>query len=398
LPAPELLSADEHLQTCDDCMAALATENPSTQSSTLLEQMLGEEEHLSFDRLSGHVDGTLDPVESSIVELHLQDCDRCRREVSGLIQVRAELEAEGAATVRGEVTAGRGFWKTWRLFIPALGAACALLALVWFLGPDRGIQKPEEVLAVPSPSAAPQDAFPLNSPGSDVPDPDPQSKLTVSLRDAGGTVGVGEEHELVGFGDLPTHLREAARNALLSGSVTLGRGVPQQGRAVLMGDEVPGVPFGLLQPTGNVLLTQRPHFRWKPAKGATAYSVTVFDEEFNEVASSGELGRTAWTPGGDLPRGRTYRWQVTASVGGSEVRSPVRPAPDATFGIVDAAAARDIEYVKNRAANSDLLLGIAYANAGMRKEAERSFRSLLRKNPYSELAKKLLLQVSTPTR
>jgi hypothetical protein len=121
--------------------------------------------------------------------------------------------------------------------------------------------------------------------------------------------------------------------------------------------------------------------------------VRVFDDTFNEVLASPEVKGTEWNAAKPLPRGRSYKWQVTATVDGKEVISPVRPAPDAAFRIVNTAAAEDIEAVKRHHPHSDLLLGLAYARAGMRAEAEQAFSSLLRRNPNSEIARKLVRQV-----
>jgi Flp pilus assembly protein TadD len=43
--------------------------------------------------------------------------------------------------------------------------------------------------------------------------------------------------------------------------------------------------------------------------------------------------------------------------------------------------------------NSHLALGVSYARAGLLNEAEREFQSLVKLNPQSELARKLLQSV-----
>ncbi len=55
--------------------------------------------------------------------------------------------------------------------------------------------------------------------------------------------------------------------------------------------------------------------------------------------------------------------------------------------------ANAIETAKKKYGNSRLLLGILYADAGMLDEAEREFQALLKKNPGSALARKLLRKV-----
>ena len=379
----ELLAADGHLQNCDECMGTLIAERSEPRLVSVNELTDVEVEHLSFEQMSGHVDRRLDAVESSIVMLHLEDCDTCRREVAGLTAVQKEIDVSAGREARVP------FWRTWKMLIPAFGVLAAVL-LVWLIRPSDGPRPAGEIVAVPSPDLTPSPA-PTDMP---IPSPEPSSSpaMVAELNDAGEKVGISADGEIVGVGPLSPRLRDAVRDALADGSVAVGQRVERSGGGVLMGGSE-GVPFGLVNPVGEVILPQRPRFRWRPAAGATAYRVLVFDDEFNEVLSSPELTGTEWTAGATLPRGRTYRWQVTATVDGREVMSPVRPAPDAVFRIVDAAAAEDIDLVRRSHPNSDLLMGLAYARAGMRSEAEREFNSLLRRNPDSELARRLLRQV-----
>jgi len=121
--------------------------------------------------------------------------------------------------------------------------------------------------------------------------------------------------------------------------------------------------------------------------------VKIYDENFAEVKGSPELKGTEWKADGPLQRGKVYRWQVTAVKGGQEILSPVRPAPDARFKIADSASAAEIESVRREFPDSNLMLGIAYANAGLISEAEREFAALLKRNPNSEPVKKLLSRV-----
>ena len=67
--------------------------------------------------------------------------------------------------------------------------------------------------------------------------------------------------------------------------------------------------------------------------------------------------------------------------------------PDARFRIVYGRAAADLTALKRNNPQSHLLLGVAYANAGLIEDAKREFEILLRHNPNSEVAKKLLRQM-----
>jgi hypothetical protein len=167
---------------------------------------------------------------------------------------------------------------------------------------------------------------------------------------------------------------------------------------VLMGPADEGHPFALLGPVGTVVMSDRPAFRWRALTGADSYVVRIYDADFNEVAVSQRLSETAWSVTRSLERGRTYSWQVTARVGGKEVSSPVRPAPEARFMTLDQAKANELANAKSAAAGSRLTLGVLYAQAGLLDDAEREFRLLLRANPQSTLAENLLRSVRAKRR
>lgn len=160
-----------------------------------------------------------------------------------------------------------------------------------------------------------------------------------------------------------------------------------------MGEGQSGSPFALTNPIGRIVESDRPQFRWRPLKDAESYVVSIYDADFNKVAESPALRQPNWTAALRLKRGVVYQWQVTAVKDGQEIKSPVRPAPDAKFKVVDGAAANDIAAAKRQAGTSNLLLGILYANAGLLDEAERKFRTLLNQNPKSKVARKLLNKV-----
>jgi hypothetical protein len=61
--------------------------------------------------------------------------------------------------------------------------------------------------------------------------------------------------------------------------------------------------------------------------------------------------------------------------------------------ILDQAKANELAEAKNASAGSHLTLGILYAQAGLLDDAERELQALLRANPQSSLAQKLLRSV-----
>src|SRR6185312_387728 len=91
------------------------------------------------------------------------------------------------------------------------------------------------------------------------------------------------------------------------------------------GPIVAGVPegntgFALLSPLGATISDTRPEFSWQPLPGAIRYSVAIVDARLHPVQRSPALRTTVWRPRRPLRRGRTYLWQVTATLrGGSKV-------------------------------------------------------------------------------
>ena len=160
-----------------------------------------------------------------------------------------------------------------------------------------------------------------------------------------------------------------------------------------MGSETEGGNFSVLDPVGNVLLNDRPTFRWSALDGATGYVVEVYDDRFNLVATSPQLTARSWAAPQTLPRGKVYSWQVKALKDGQEIKSPRPPAPQAKFRVLDRAKADELARAKRAYPSSHLTLGLLYAEAGLLKEAEQELRLLQRANPDSELARSLLRQV-----
>jgi len=78
--------------------------------------------------------------------------------------------------------------------------------------------------------------------------------------------------------------------------------------------------FALLGPNGAALAETRPEFSWQPLVGAVRYRVVIVDAGLRPVQRSPLLRKTVWRPRRPLRRGRTYLWQVTATLrGGSKV-------------------------------------------------------------------------------
>jgi len=150
-----------------------------------------------------------------------------------------------------------------------------------------------------------------------------------------------------------------------------------------------GPLFSLISPVGTAVRASRPQFTWSDA-GADAYTVTVFDENLKEITHSARVGGTSWTASDDLPRGGTYRWQVTAHRGARNETEPRAPRPDAKFIVLDAAAVASIEAAESRLASEPLALGILLAEAGLISEARVDLTRAVKAPDTAAAARRLL--------
>jgi hypothetical protein len=217
----------------------------------------------------------------------------------------------------------------------------------------------------------------------------------IALKDGPGQVLLDREGNLVGLGHLlPLHER-AVKEALTSGHVDVAPSLAGlRGKAgILMGGTGEGVPFAVLSPVGVIVSNDRPSLRWQALDGASSYLVNVYDSNFNRLETSPSLSATTWTLTKPLARGGFYRWQVTAIKNGTEIKSPVSPAPEAQFKVLEQTWNEQLRRARREQGNSHLLLGTLYAQAGLIDDAEREFSALLAANPKSTIAQKLLHSV-----
>ena len=89
---------------------------------------------------------------------------------------------------------------------------------------------------------------------------------------------------------------------------------PRDATTPTVASQPAGTSFALLGPFGDEIADARPEFTWQPLAGATKYSVVIVDEGLRPVQHSHGVKTTSWRPRRPLRRGRTYLWQVTATL------------------------------------------------------------------------------------
>lgn len=423
LPPMELLDAGDHLTACELCRERLDDEQRVQPVVQALRRDLAATgwTHLSYEQLASYVKGPLDETDREILDSHLKLCPQCSAELEGLRTFATEMDAYPAREYAPQMPSSpgqkllsfvkvlreeaEGFWRSPAFWLPArlagLGLVVALLVWAGLLKSRNsqlqsaldGERNQNEKLkqnyqaASASVNELQNQLAQLKSAGL------PSSPIVVTLNDGDGQVTLDQDGNVAGA---PPEHQQTVKQTLIAQQIRtppiLSELIGKSG--VLMGPADNGHPIALLSPVGTMVISDRPVFRWRALEGAEGYVVKIYDADFNEVAASPQLSRTVWTATPLLQRGRTYSWQVMARAGGKEIVSPVKPAPDAKFMVVNQTKASELIHAKSASANSHLTLGILYGQAGLLDDAEREFQALLRANPQSALVQKLLRSIT----
>ena len=379
----------------------------SLRSQVFEEEALDTGAHLMMDQAAAYVDRHLSGEKLHAVDDHLTHCEECVFAVNDLREFRNEIAPSldrdyEPTTVPSTVQSSRqrglaAFVARLRTSLVAAfgfaGVAMLLLAVIaWFVW--RTPQEREEQIAVaPSPLSQPS-ALPQPESSAESPMPPPAAAVVAQLNEGSRVITLDQDGKLSGAEDLPPAYQELLKKTLSNSRIEKSSQLQGLTRppSSLMGSDN-GQNFAVLDPLGNVLLSNRPTFRWSALEGATGYVIEVYDEKFNPVMTSPQLTGLTWTT--TLSRGNIYSWQVKALKDGQEIASPRPPAPQAKFRILDQAKANEIANARRAYPSSHLTLGLLYTQAGLLREAEQEFRLLQKANPNSDLARNLLRQVQS---
>lgn len=436
LPAGDLLAVGDHLAACAECRRRLGVPAPhvGARVSQLHAAVNANEppEHLAYEQLAAYADNELNDIDREIVRAHLGLCARCELEARELQTLAASMRPTPVAVVaeprRGLKARLSTFFGPENFFArrPAFGAAAAVVVLALFaafflLRAGRTLEPTPEIARTlptpdtaggvtirptpaPAPSASPAaEATPLQSPTSTTKAPVPRTPEpsgparrrpdAPTLNDGGQAVTIAANGRVEGLGRLAPEDERAVARALSTGRAEVPAGLAELSRrdGSLMGQTPAGRSFEIEGPAGVVVRDARPAFSWKAVEGADAYVVTIYKAGYEEVAKSPRLTANTWTPAQALARGGSYSWEVVAFGEGRQIaQAPAPPAPEARFRILGDSEARQLEATLARHPSSHLVRGTAYARAGLLAEAEREFQTLLRANPHSRTARRLL--------
>lgn len=325
----ELLEVSDHIAACETCRGRLFTQEQAAPRLRALRTDLSA--HLEYEQIAAAAEGPAAPA----AERHLAGCDACRAEVDDLRQFRSDLKSTPRAPIPMPVRKT----PSWRL--PLVAAAAIVIAAgvgYRYLRPSQPGQETAVVKSTEPPLSA----------------------------------GQSEAVQTA----MATHTLER--------SPILDRVISRRG--IQLGGGSDTASFDLIGPMGTAVLTDRPTFRWKSVPGASQYVVTVYDENFNQLAKSPAVNATEWQPGRPLPRGRIYNWQTSATVGRKTINAPVPPAPEARFQVVPEDVAAQIESARREHPANHLLLAVLCSKAGALDDAASELDALADSDPANAAA------------
>jgi hypothetical protein len=387
-----------HLAVCQSCVAqVLNLEHSAVAFNALTQAFLPspneEPFHLSTAELQSYVAGSSAKADQIICESHIEICEQCEIE---LRRLSSDHRSERTPKVASP-------WSSWGYLTPArLAAAVALIglltvvALVWWQRTSRPTP-PESVKNGTQPSPAPDQHLVAEAspqPGNESVASNPA--IVATLKDSGREIRLDQEGKLSGLEDFSESWQEMikttlAGKALEKPKVLEGLSAPP----IKLAGETDPQTFQIIGPAGKVISERRPTLNWQPLSGATSYVVSIFDDNFDRVTSSPPLSKTTWTVDEPLRWGRSYSWEVAATTDGKEIIAPIAPEPRAQIKLLEADKVTALSKLKQKKPASHLALGLLYARVGLVSEAEAEFRKLVKENPDSAVAKRLLRAVQS---
>jgi hypothetical protein len=430
LSPASFLAVHRHVVTCPRCAEQSAPQQLARDFEELRAALLPATDpapyHLSATEVAAYSRGELDEIDLEIAESHLVTCAQCRDE----LQMRAVAPANRprAQAPRADKVLpvfSRGFqfpfrWlegsRSWRVAAVVCSVAILIL-LAMFLFRAKTDERSGPTVR-PETANSPQDSGSANNRADALRDQRARengpnnageshsaptadegtltaAQLVVALNDGGQRITMDNRGELAGLERLPAHVQQGVKAALQAGRVERPPIIAQlAGRpSTLLSQSDSGLPFQLINPVGQVVESERPTFSWSTLEGARSYTVTVTDADLNEVAASPPLAATEWRMTKSLRPGAIYSWQVTALKDRQAITSPVLPAQQAKFKVVDRETLEMLRQAKRSYQGSHLAVGVLYAEAGMLTEAEQELRALVRANPRDRRAREILRSV-----
>jgi hypothetical protein len=417
----ELLTADDHLSECSLCYETLdgaagrAEVSRSITNALAVTKASDTIEHPSAEGLFDYTDQRLEPAACREIDAHLEACADCHGDVIELQSLALDLAAEPERTYGPRVNEAdrlpaHPYWQALPVQLGLRVAGAGLLAAIvaWVAALPyksritrlerenaRALEIKRELENQASSIQALQDEIAkLSRENEALRHTESQAAaFAVSLSEPGGVIEIGQDGAVRGLPSVDKADEQAVVAAMHSGRVVASPDLAglRDKTGQLMGGS--REPYGLVAPVATVVAEQQPNLRWNAVAGAASYVVSIYGDDFKVAARSEALRATEWKPGAALARGRTYTWQVRASVGPNEVVLPPPAEPEAKFKVLPGSELAELNRARSMYQGSHLMQGIIYARLGLLDDAERQLKALAKANPDSETARKLLASV-----
>ena len=399
--------------------------------------------HLSQDDLESYANGRLAAARLSYCQAHLDSCEACRAELEDIRTLQTEL-ASFPRREAGRLESGRRGRRR-SLAVPVTASVVVVMVagvgavLWWRHGGPRELNAVVAARVVPAPASAPPPQVVSTAPTAPAPlrapalsaapttrvalapraasvapaatvtpvastsraasaAPPPRTiPRALSVPTAAANVQAHDTQLAEELAALPSDLRPGVSEAIQQGRLQLPADMQRaHDRAV-----VPSQPaadntgFSLSGPFGEATFETRPKFTWQPLAGAIGYTVAIVDQGLRPVQHSPALRATAWRPRRPLAHGRTYLWQVTATLrGGSKVVASSPSPSEATLQILPRKLADEIAHFQRAHRDAHLVLGVLYAQAGMITEGTSELRQVPSGDSSYNSARRLLESLS----
>jgi hypothetical protein len=238
--------------------------------------------------------------------------------------------------------------------------------------------------------AAPATAMKPPAPVAPVTVTPPSPQVVASLADGAGRIALLGDGTIAGV-DLRSSRDADDVRAVLSGrAIAIPAFLAAMPGAVRGERDTSEHPLRAIEPFRSAVLEARPRFSWTPVRDARSYRVAIFDADYEEIAHSGALDATSWTPPSALPAGVDLTWHVVAETDAGELSSAGPDRAEAVFRVLTAKEAAEVESGAVHYRDSHLLRGVYFSRYGLLHDAGREFHALAEQNPDSPVARRLI--------
>ncbi|MGQ9456256.1 MAG: anti-sigma factor family protein [Armatimonadota bacterium] len=416
----DLISIDQHLQTCVCCserLRKLLAERRALVS--FIARVTGIQECPDYNTLSAFLDGKLTEAEARQIRSHLNSCSLCFRDIKQMQLMRAQAEIRGPVAVQPTTaeTIGLCLTKIWKPLAVTATLTAAVLAIgliTWTRVTLKPVTTPTETAQTSEHriehkriehekdkllTEAAQSQKQVTAQNTDTQPREPYSKYTVLLEEGNyrlikrdGKYALVRRDGSPPRNYLETRIAQLVVEKLRTGKIQSGRSNLVALRTLhLRGPDnfvPPPTAPKLLKPTGSIVVEERPLFAWSKVNMAESYRLVVTDTSGKTIYEA--ITTNTWLkPGIAFKRGETYLWRVGARFSESENWSN---SVTGIFRILSSSDLSLIRSTKRLMPGSHLALAVVYESLGLTSEAANEYRLLSAKHADSPVARILTVQ------